>query len=70
MAAVAPNFAILLDLAKETSSEKRRELLRQVTDVFLADAGARSDKEAAMFDEIVGHVANTISRIRKILDHD
>jgi uncharacterized protein (DUF2336 family) len=57
MAAVAPNFAILLDLAKETSSEKRRELLRQVTDVFLADGGARSEKEAAVFDEIVGHVA-------------
>lgn len=57
MASIAPNFAILLDLAKETSSEKRRELLRQVTDVFLADAPARSDKEAAMFDEIVGAVA-------------
>jgi uncharacterized protein (DUF2336 family) len=56
MSAVAPNFAILLDLAKETSSEKRRELLRQVTDVFLADA-SRSDREAAVFDEIVGHVA-------------
>ena len=33
MAAVAPNFAILLDLAKETSSEKRRELLRQFHEI-------------------------------------
>jgi uncharacterized protein (DUF2336 family) len=60
MAAVASNFAMLLDLAKETSSEKRRELLRQVTDVFLADGSVRSDKEAAVFDEIVGAVASDL----------
>jgi len=35
MASAKGNFALLLDLAKETSHEKRRELLRQVTDVFL-----------------------------------
>lgn len=57
MAGVAPNFSMLLDLARETSSEKRRELLRQVTDVFLTDGAARTDSEAAVFDEIVGAVA-------------
>ncbi len=60
MSAMAPataNFAMLLDLAKETSSEKRRELLRQVTDVFLSDGSARTESEAAVFDEIVGAVA-------------
>lgn len=57
MAASASNFATLLDLAKETSSEKRRELLRQVTDVFLADAAARTETEAKVFDEIVNAVA-------------
>ena len=36
MAAPANNFALLLELAREGSSEKRRELLRQITDVFLA----------------------------------
>jgi uncharacterized protein (DUF2336 family) len=51
------NFALLLDLAKETSSEKRRELLRKVTDVFLADETARTDSEAALFDEIFEKVA-------------
>ena len=45
-------FALLLDLAKETSSEKRRDLLRQVTDVFVQDDDARTDKEAELFDEI------------------
>jgi uncharacterized protein (DUF2336 family) len=55
---VAPsNFVLLLDLAKETSSEKRRELLRQITDVFLADPPERSDKETLLFDEIVHAVA-------------
>lgn len=57
MAAPANNFALLLDLAKEGSSEKRRELLRQITDVFLADPPERSDREAQLFDEIVVAVA-------------
>lgn len=57
MAGNANNFALLLDLAKEGSSEKRRELLRQITDVFLAHPEDRSDKESVLFDEIVGAVA-------------
>jgi uncharacterized protein (DUF2336 family) len=60
MAAPATNFALLLDLAKETSSEKRRELLRQITDVFLASPDQRSEKEAVLFDEIVGAVASDL----------
>ena len=57
MAANANNFALLLDLAKEGSSEKRRELLRQITDVFLAQPEQRSESESILFDEIVGAVA-------------
>lgn len=57
MAASANNFALLLDLAKEGSSEKRRELLRQITDVFLADPPERTDRESELFDEIVNAVA-------------
>ena len=57
MPAPANNFALLLDLAKEGSSEKRRELLRQITDVFLADPPERSDRESQLFDEIVVAVA-------------
>jgi uncharacterized protein (DUF2336 family) len=60
MAAPANNFALLLDLAKEGSSEKRRELLRQITDVFLADPPERSDRESQLFDEIVGAVASDL----------
>jgi uncharacterized protein (DUF2336 family) len=58
MTAETGNFSLLLDLARETSSEKRRELLRQVTDVFLAPPShERTDRESDLFDEIVGAVA-------------
>lgn len=57
MAAPANNFALLLELAREGSSEKRRELLRQITDVFLAAPEQRSENESVLFDEIVGAVA-------------
>ena len=57
MATPANNFALLLDLAKEGSSEKRRELLRQITDVFLSDPPERTDRESMLFDEIIGAVA-------------
>lgn len=64
--AQASNFAMLIDLAKETSSEKRRELLRQVTDVFLADPKARTPAEGAVFDEIVGFVAEDLEMQVKV----
>jgi uncharacterized protein (DUF2336 family) len=70
MAANANNFALLLDLAKEGSSEKRRELLRQITDVFLAQPSNRSEKEAVLFDEIVSAVASNLeTQVRIELSH-
>src|SRR5262245_18336477 len=60
MSAPKTNFALLLDLAKETSIENRRELQRQITDVFLADPTDRSDRESQLFDEIVGAVASDL----------
>jgi uncharacterized protein (DUF2336 family) len=60
MAGNGNNFALLLELAKEGSSEKRRELLRQITDVFLASPLDRSENEAVLFDEIVGAVAQDL----------
>lgn len=53
----ASNFSLLIELAKEHSSEKRRELLRKVTDTFLSASENRTDREAELFDEIVGAVA-------------
>jgi uncharacterized protein (DUF2336 family) len=47
----------LVDLAKERSSEKRRELLRNVTDVFLDDAPGYSATERDHFGAIMSCVA-------------
>jgi uncharacterized protein (DUF2336 family) len=47
----------LLELAKEPSSEKRRELLRDVTDLFLESASLYSDSERGHFGAIIGKVA-------------
>jgi len=60
MGQLGSNFAMLLELAKETSSEKRREFLRQITDVFLEQPANRTDGEGAMFDDIVSMVASDL----------
>lgn len=49
-------FARLKDLASETSSDKRRELLRSITDMFLGDPCERNETECILFDEVVGAV--------------
>ncbi len=51
------SFAKLLDLAKSPNSEQRRELLRQVTDMFFATSGGRSEREDALFDDVMRTVA-------------
>ncbi|MBL8782507.1 MAG: DUF2336 domain-containing protein [Alphaproteobacteria bacterium] len=48
----------LIDLAKEPSSDKRRELMRKLTDVFLDSAPDYSDAERDHFGAILGRVAN------------
>jgi uncharacterized protein (DUF2336 family) len=55
------NFALLKDFAQETSSDKRRELLRQATDVFLAEGRTLSPDEMAALDDVVQSVASDLS---------
>ncbi len=70
MTAATGTFSLLLELAKETSSEKRRELLRQVTDVFLAPGESRSGAEADIFDDIIEAVAADMeTQVRAELAH-
>lgn len=57
MSAATSNFARLIDLAKATSSDHRRELLREVTEMFFASSGSRSDRESALFDDVLRTVA-------------
>jgi uncharacterized protein (DUF2336 family) len=50
-------FSKLLALAGETSSEKRRELLRDVTDLFFETQSNQSAKETELFDDVLRSVA-------------
>jgi uncharacterized protein (DUF2336 family) len=60
MTASAPRFAMLADLAKETTSEGRRELLRKVTEALDPRAGLDAN-EAAEFDGLLSTIASDYS---------
>jgi uncharacterized protein (DUF2336 family) len=55
--AAASQFAKLLTLAKAPDSDARRELLRQVTDLFFVTAGSHTQTETALFDDVLRSVA-------------
>ncbi len=50
-------FAKLIDLAQTQDSARRRDLLREVTDMFFETSGAQSQRESALFDEVLQLVA-------------
>ncbi len=50
-------FAKLVDLARTTDSGQRRELLREVTDLFFETSGGRTERETALFDDVLQLVA-------------
>jgi uncharacterized protein (DUF2336 family) len=56
MSQPAPRFAKLAELAKQTTSEGRRELLREVTEAL--GHNARSDADLAAFDNLLTAVAS------------
>ena len=56
-----PRFAMLADLAKETTSEGRRELLRKVTEAFDPSAPL-AGAEVAQFDDILATIAADYSK--------
>lgn len=51
------NLSRLIDLAREPSSDKRRELLREMTDLFMEAPAQYSASENSQFGEILGTVA-------------
>ncbi|WP_417667299.1 DUF2336 domain-containing protein [Roseibium sp.] len=55
----------LVDLARESSSEKRRELLGQVSALFIADANRYSDEETALFSGVLGRLVEDADRQEK-----
>ncbi len=50
-------FAKLIELAKLSDSERRRDLLREVTDLFFETSSTRTDRESALFDDVLQMVA-------------
>lgn len=52
----------LVELAGETSSDRRRELLREITDVFLENPESYNSVESQYFGEIMGKVAYDLER--------
>lgn len=50
-------FAKLVDLARTTDSAQRRELLREVTDLFFETSASRNSRETALFDDVLQLVA-------------
>ncbi|MGE0596602.1 MAG: DUF2336 domain-containing protein [Hyphomonadaceae bacterium] len=50
-------FSKLVELARTTDSESRRELLREVTDLFFERRGERNVQENALFDDVLQLVA-------------
>jgi uncharacterized protein (DUF2336 family) len=58
MSDVGARFAKLIDLAKAPTSEKRRDLLREVTDLFFDTADQRTSRETVLFDDVL----RTVSR--------
>ena len=47
----------LIDLAREPSSERRRVLLREVTDMFFVNPDQRGGGELALFDDVLSQLA-------------
>jgi uncharacterized protein (DUF2336 family) len=50
-------FSKLVDLARTADSAQRRELLREVTDLFFETSGRRSERENGLFDDVLQLVA-------------
>ena len=61
----------LIALAREPSSERRRELLREITDLFLAQPAEAMDAgQAALFDEVMQRIAGEMeATVRAELGH-
>jgi len=57
MPATGARFAKLIELARAPSSERRRDLLREATDLFFDTAAERTSRETQLFDDVLRTVA-------------
>ncbi len=56
----------LIALAREPSSERRRELLREVTDLFFTSPEGRPPAELALFDEVLSQLAGEMEEAVRV----
>lgn len=47
---------------RDGSEERRNEILRRVTDLFIVRAGQYSKADTGLFDEVMGHLINHVER--------
>ncbi|MEW6596552.1 MAG: DUF2336 domain-containing protein [Pseudomonadota bacterium] len=60
----------LIDLAKEPSSARRRELLREITDLFMAAPETHNEREMELFDGVMSKLASEMEEeVRCELSH-
>jgi uncharacterized protein (DUF2336 family) len=52
----------LIAMAREPSSERRRELLREVTDLFFSASGPHGPDELVLFDDVLGVLADEMEQ--------
>ena len=55
-----PNLAILVELAEEPSSDKRRELLRNVTNLFFENPDNYNPSEIDLFGDVMGTISSNL----------
>jgi uncharacterized protein (DUF2336 family) len=53
-------FDDLDEVLRNGSPDKRVDMLRRVTDLFLSDADRLNDQQIGVFDEVLGHLINKI----------
>jgi len=59
-------MASLLVLARETTGDKRRELLRSMADLFVDREQDYSDREVVLFGEVIGDLLDQVDREGRI----
>lgn len=60
MSETVSKLAKLAALAAEPSSDRRRELLIEITDLFLSQSTVYTERENWYFGEIIGDIATTM----------
>ncbi len=57
----------LIELAKEPSSERRRELLREISDLFMAQSPDRLDpNQMELFDDVMGRITTEMEEAVRV----